>query len=192
MKLFQYFYDQALTWAKHKNAPTFLGGMSFAESVFFPIPPDVMLAPMSLARPNAAWRYALITSIASVIGGICGYWLGWFAFDTWLQPWIASMGYDGKMQTAMGWFEAYGIWVVFLAGFSPIPYKIFTISAGVLQMAFLPFILASVVGRSARFYLVAGLMRWGGAKMEAKLREYIDIIGWSVVALAVVLYLLLR
>ena len=102
------------------------------------------------------------------------------------------MGVSGKLETAMGWFEQYGVWVVFIAGFSPIPYKIFTISAGFLQMAFLPFLIASAVGRGARFYLVAGLMRWGGARMEQELRKYVEVIGWAVIMLAIVAYLLLR
>ena len=192
MKIFQPLYDLALQWAKHRHASKYLVGLSFAESVFFPIPPDVMLAPMSLSQPNKAWTFALITTLASIIGGIAGYFLGYFAFDAWLAPLIESYGYTEKLNTAMGWFEQYGIWVIFIAGFSPIPYKIFTISAGVLQMAFLPFLLASAVGRGARFYMVAGLMRFGGAKMEAKLRQYIEVLGWAVVALAVIAYLLLR
>ena len=92
----------------------------------------------------------------------------------------------------MQWFKDYGVWVVFLAGFSPIPYKIFTVSAGFLQMAFLPFVLASAVGRGARFFLVAALMRWGGAAMEQKLRQYVEVLGWGVVILAIFAYLLLR
>ena len=92
----------------------------------------------------------------------------------------------------MDWFAQYGVWVVFIAGFSPIPYKVFTISAGVLNMAFFPFLLASAVGRGARFFLVAGLMRWGGAAMEAKLRQYVEILGWATVILAIVAYLVLR
>ena len=192
MKLFGPCYDMALRWARHPHAIRYLGGLSFAESVFFPIPPDVMLAPMSLSRPDRAWYFALLTTLASVIGGIAGYALGYFAFDAWLAPVIDSAGYSHKLQTAMQWFGEYGVWVVFLAGFSPIPYKIFTISAGFLQMAFLPFLLASTVGRGARFFMVAGLMKLGGSTMEAKLRQYIEWIGWAVVILAVIAYLLLR
>lgn len=192
MKLFQYCYDKAMVWARHRHAPWYLGGMTFAESVFFPIPPDVMLAPMSLARPDKAWSYALLTTCASVLGGIAGYLLGLLAFESLLQPWIQEMGYQARMDKAVSWFEAYGVWVVFLAGFSPIPYKVFTISAGFLQMAFLPFLLASAVGRAMRFYLVAGLMRWGGARMEARLRDYVEFLGWAMVVLAIVLYLILR
>ncbi|MCG8429262.1 MAG: DedA family protein, partial [Chromatiales bacterium] len=92
--------------------------------------------------------------------------------------------YDKYLQ-ARGWFDAWGFWAIFLAGFSPIPYKIFTISAGVISMAFLPFLVASLVGRGARFFLVAGLMAWGGERMESVLKKYIDRLGWAVVLLTV-------
>lgn len=192
MKLFEPLYDLCLRWARHRHADRYLGGLSFAESMFFPIPPDVMLAPMSLAQPSKAWYFAWLTTITSVLGGLAGYALGYFAFDLWLAPIIAESAYAGKMDTAITWFEQYGVWVVFIAGFSPIPYKIFTISAGVMNMALLPFILASAIGRGTRFFLVAALMRWGGAPMEQKLRDYVEILGWAVVILAVVAYLILR
>ena len=192
MKLFEPMYDMALRWARHRHAVKYLGGLSFAESVFFPIPPDVMLAPMSLSQPDKAWRFAIITTLASIFGGIAGYWLGYFAFDAWLAPIIESWGYTHKIETATQWFADYGVWVVFVAGFSPIPYKVFTTSAGFLQMAFFPFLIASAVGRGARFFLVAGLMRWGGAPMEAKLRQYVEVLGWAVVLMAVAAYLILR
>lgn len=192
MKVFQPCYDLAIRWSRHPHASRYLGGLSFAESMFFPIPPDVMLAPMSLSQPSRAWYFAMLTTLTSVIGGIAGYFLGYFAFEAWLQPAIASAGYQPKLDQAMSWFTDYGVWIVFIAGFSPIPYKVFTISAGFLQMAFLPFVVASMVGRGARFFLVAALMRWGGAAMEAKLRQYVEILGWAVVAIAVVAYLILR
>ncbi|GAA0342280.1 YqaA family protein [Bowmanella denitrificans] len=192
MKIFQYLYDKAMVWSRHKHAPAYLGGMTFAESIFFPVPPDVMLAPMALASPDKAWRYAFLTSVASVLGGIAGYCLGLLAFESLLHPMIVEMGYQHKMDKAVAWFEQYGVWVVFIAGFSPIPYKVFTVSAGFLQMAFLPFVVASTVGRAMRFYLVAGLMRWGGKKMEDKLRDYVETLGWATVVLAIVAYLLLR
>lgn len=192
MKLFQPCYDLALRWAKHRFAERYLAVLSFSESVIFPIPPDVMLAPMALSQPNKAWRFAFITTIASILGGVAGYWLGWFAFDGFIAPMIESMGYQAKMELAIEWFKTYGIWVVFLAGFSPIPYKIFTVSAGFLHMAFIPFLIASAVGRGARFFLVAGLMYWGGPAMENKLREWVEYLGWGVVALAVIAYFALR
>jgi membrane protein YqaA with SNARE-associated domain len=192
VKLFQPCYDLALRWAKHRFAERYLAVLSFSESVVFPIPPDVMLAPMALSQPDKAWRFALITTIASILGGVAGYWLGWFAFDGFIAPVVERMGYQSKLDMAIEWFNTYGVWVLFLAGFSPIPYKIFTVSAGFLHMAFLPFLLASAIGRGARFFLVAGLMYWGGPSMEKKLREWVEYLGWGVVALAVLAYLSLR
>ncbi|WP_374641694.1 YqaA family protein [Hydrogenophaga sp.] len=182
MKLFAPLYERAMQWARHRHAPWYLGGMSFAESSFFPIPPDVMLAPMALARPEKAWLYAWITTLASVAGGVFGYFIGLLAFDA-IEPWLQTSRYWDAYQTATQWFDEWGVVAVFIAGFSPIPYKVFTIAAGALSMALLPFTLASVVGRGARFFLVAGLMRWGGARMEAQLRQHIDRLGWVTVAL---------
>ena len=192
MKIFQPCYDLAIRWSRHKHASRYLGGLSFAESMFFPIPPDVMLAPMSLSQPSRAWYFAMLTTLASVLGGIAGYLLGYFAFEAWIEPLIVSAGYGDKMAQAIGWFKEYGIWVVFLAGFSPIPYKVFTISAGVMQMAIIPFIIASAIGRGARFFLVAALMKWGGAAMEEKLRQYIEILGWIAVVLVIAAYFILK
>ncbi|MBH0028055.1 DedA family protein [Pseudoalteromonas sp. SWN29] len=192
MKLFTKLYDMALVWAKHRHAERYLAAMSFAESVFFPIPPDVMLAPMSLAQPKKAWRFASFATIASVFGGIIGYLLGFWLFEPVVEPLIAQMHWQEKFDIALNWFKDYGVWVVFLAGFSPIPYKVFTIGAGVLQMAFLPFLFASAIGRGARFFLVSALMKWGGAKMEEKLRQYIEILGWGLVILIALAYILLR
>lgn len=188
MKPFSALYDRVLNWSKHPHASRYLVVMSFSESVFFPVPVDVLLAPMTLARPEKAWFYAGITTLASVIGGVFGYLLGYFAFESIVQPMISAAGYTDIYLQVVDWFELYGFWIVFLAGFSPIPYKVFTVSAGALQMAILPFILASVFGRSARFFLVAGLIFWGGEAMEKKLRQSIDLLGWLVVVLLVILY----
>ncbi|MBW8189597.1 DedA family protein [Neiella marina] len=192
MKIFTGMYDWVMTKVKHRHAPTYLAVLSFTESVIFPIPPDVMLAPMSLAQTAKAWRYAMITTIASIIGGAFGYLLGYLLFDPVVMPMLETMGKVDKFNHVVAWFEQYGIWVVFVAGFSPIPYKLFTVSAGLLSMAFLPFMLASAVGRGMRFFLVAALMVWGGEPMERKLRQYVEVLGWLVVAAAVILYLFLR
>ena len=191
MRIFSSLMDKMLEWSKHPKAPWFLGGLSFAESSFFPIPPDVMLAPMVLAKPRSAWRLATITTVASVLGGMAGFAIGMFALDI-IEPVLRDWGKWETYEHARDWFAEWGIWAVFIAGFSPIPYKIFTIAAGAMSMAFVPFVIASAVGRGARFFLVAGLIAWGGPKFEAKLREYIDVIGWSIVALIVVAYVLLR
>lgn len=191
MKLFSKLYERVMRWAEHRHAPRYLAGLSFAESSFFPIPPDVMLAPMALAQPKRAWYFAALTTVTSVLGGIAGYLIGMFAFEL-IEPLLHSAGYWGKYELAQQWFEEWGLWVIFIAGFSPVPYKIFTITAGVISMSFLPFVLASAIGRGARFFLVAGLMVWGGEKMEAALRRYVDLLGWLVVVLLIVGYLLLR
>lgn len=192
MKIFTSLYEWTLKWAEHKLAPKILAVLSFAESVFFPIPPDVLLAPMVLAKPDNAWRYATITTIASVIGGMVGYALGYYMFEPWIVPALESLGYMERFEKVSSWFDEWGVWVVFIAGFSPIPYKLFTVSAGFLQMLFLPFLLASAIGRGMRFFLVAGLIRWGGAPFEKKLKQWVDIIGWGLVILIVVAYFLLR
>ena len=191
MKIFEKLYDTTLKWARHKHAQYYLFILGLSESIFFPIPPDVMLAPMALANRTKAWFYAMLTTVSSVLGGACGYLLGLLAFDTYIEPLIVEWGYSNQLAMAIQWFKEYGIGVVFLAGFSPIPYKIFTISAGFLGMAFIPFMLASTLSRGMRFYLVAGLMFWGGEIMEQKLRKYMDWIGWTTIFLAVLTYLLI-
>ena len=190
MRLFSHLLEMVMGWAEHRHASYYLAGLSFAESSFFPIPPDVMLAPMTLAKPERAWRFALVTTIASVLGGIAGYLIGMFAFEL-VEPLLHRAGYWQRYLDAREWFAVWGVWVVFLAGFSPIPYKIFTITAGVVGMVFLPFIVASFVGRGARFFLVVWLMRMGGSKMEGILKQYIDRIGWLLVIVVVVGYFLL-
>ena len=183
--MFTKLYDNVLRWSRHRLAARYLAALSFAESSFFPIPPDVMLMPMCLARPGRAWYFAALTTLASVLGGMLGYGIGVFALDM-IAPLINEGGrWAGAYGRATQWFEQWGFWAVFLAGFSPIPYKVFTISAGAAAMPFLPFVLASIIGRGGRFFLVAGLLVWGGSKMEQTIRKYVDIIGWLVVALIV-------
>lgn len=192
MKIFSALYDWTLKWAKHKFAPYILAFLSFSESVIFPIPPDVLLAPMVLSKPEKAWRFASLTTVASVLGGVCGYILGYLMFEPWIQPIISELGYQHRLDQVMDWFSQYGVWVVFIAGFSPIPYKLFTVSAGFLHMAFIPFLIASAIGRGMRFFLVAGIIQWGGVAMEEKLRKWVDKIGWTIVIIIVVAYLVFR
>ncbi len=188
MKLFSRLMERVLRWSEHPHATWYLGGLSFAESSFFPVPPDVMLIPMALRRPQCAWTFATIATLASVVGGVFGYFIGLFAIEL-VEPLIHQAGYGEKYLAVRNWFETWGVWVVFLAGFSPIPYKLFTITAGALAMSFLPFVLASLIGRGARFYLVAWLMKTGGARMEAVIHRYIDRLGWILIVAAIVVFL---
>ncbi len=183
--MFKKLYDKALGWARHRHATKYLCALSFAESSFFPIPPDVMLAPMALAKPENAFRFALMTTIFSVLGGMLGYAIGFFMFDT-VALWLQGTHYWDKYLLAENWFKDWGFWAIFVAGFSPIPYKVFTIAAGALHMFFLPFVLASFIGRGARFFLVALLLAAGGEKLESRLRQYMDVLGWTVVALVII------
>lgn len=192
MRIFGALYDKVLGWARHRRAPWYLGGLSVAESSFFPIPPDVMLAPMVLARPERAWFLAGLTTLASVVGGVIGYFIGMFAFHL-VEPLLHRFGYWDAYLLGREWFERWGFLViVFIGGFSPVPYKIFTITAGAVAMALMPFVVGSLIGRGMRFFLVAALMRWGGPRFEPYLRRYVDIIGWTVVAALIVLYFVLR
>lgn len=186
--LFSSLYDRALVWAGHRHAPRYLVALSVAEATVFPVPPDVMLAPMVLANRRAAWKLALYTTLASVCGGLIGYLIGYLAIGA-VHSWIVSAGYEGAYDQAVEYFGRYGVWFVIVAGFSPIPYKIITIAAGALGMPVLGFVLGSVVGRGARFFLVAGLIWLGGERMAAHLRRYVDLIGWIVVVLLVIVLL---
>ncbi len=185
MNIFGALYDRVIGWSTHRHATRYLGVLSFAESSFFPIPPDVMLAPMCLAQPERAFRLATLTTLTSVAGGIAGYLLGWLALSS-IEPVLVDAGYGDGYERVQGWFATYGVATVLIAGFSPIPYKLFTITAGALSMNFPLFVLASLVGRGGRFFLVASLLHYGGPRYADSLRKHIDRIGWAFVALVTV------
>ncbi len=180
MSVFSALYDRALSWAAHPHAERYLAGLSFAESSFFPIPPDVMLAPMTLAQPERGWRFAFLTTVASVTGGIAGYAIGWWGLDA-IEPLLRSLGYWDSYIRSTEWFETWGFLAVLAAGFTPIPYKIFTIAAGALHLLLPVFVVASLVGRGGRFFLVAGLVVWGGEPMQRRLRQHVDTLGWLLI-----------
>jgi|TARA_R110002096_G_scaffold61468_11_gene152827 membrane protein YqaA with SNARE-associated domain len=183
--LFKRLYQRVLTAAEHPKANRLLVLLSFAESSFFPIPPDVLLAPMCLAKPAKVWYLAMLTTVGSVAGGVFGYFIGLFAFEL-VQPLIELMHYEAKFDLVKVWFADWGFWAILIAGFSPIPYKLFTIAAGLLAMAFLPFVLASLIGRGARFYLLAFLVSLGGEGLRHKINDYIETIGWTVTGLLII------
>jgi membrane protein YqaA with SNARE-associated domain len=185
MKLFEPIYERVLLWSRHRHAERYLAAMSFAESSFFPIPVDVMLAPMVLATRDRWIRLAATATVFSVLGGVAGYAIGYGLFDT-IEPWLKESHYWDAYLTSRSWFDEYGVWVVFVAGFSPIPYKVFTIAAGVAVLSLPGFIIASLIGRAGRFFLVAGLVRAGGQRFEDSLQKYVERIGWAVVVLVAV------
>lgn len=183
--MFQKLYDKTLRWSRHRHATRYLGFVSFADSSFFPITPLVMLVPMVLAQRDKAFRFALLTTVMSALGAILGYSIGYFLFEA-IAPWLQTTHYWNDYLAAKTEVDKWGIWAVLIGGFLPIPYKIFTITAGSLNMALLPFLLVSTLGRGGRFFLVAYLLKFGGKKLETKLRDYINKIGWLVVVLIVV------
>jgi len=179
--VFERLYFSVIRIAAQRQAPWYLALLSLLESFILPFPPpDVMLAPMSLAKPGSAMRFATITLIASVCGGLIGYAIGAFLFDL-VQPLLINWGYQTHFDTVTRWFEQWGFWAVLIAGFSPVPYKLFTLSAGVLSLALLPFIIASIIGRGLRFFLLAWCLSKFGPAIEARLVQYIERIGWAVV-----------
>ncbi len=169
-------------WSAHRHAPYYLAGVSFIESSFFPIPPDVMLISMGLVKPKSAWRNALIATLSSVLGGILGYLIGVYCIE-FLLPYIEASAYATSYHTIHTWFVDRGVWMVILAGFTPLPYKVFTVTAGAMHMAFMPFIIGSIIGRGLRFFLVCGILYFAGEGIEKKLRRFIDYIGWSMIVL---------
>lgn len=191
LRLFGPLYDRVLRWSAHPHAPRYLAAMSFAESSFFPVPPDVMLVPMAVARPERSLWFALLTTLASVCGAVLGYAIGHFALET-LMPFIQQAGLGAEYHEAVHWFDEWGLWVVLLAGFTPLPYKVFTIAAGALSLALVPFLVGSLIGRGARFLLVALVAGTVGPRVEPMVRRSIEWLGWSVLGLALVAWAVFR
>jgi membrane protein YqaA with SNARE-associated domain len=189
--MFLRLYDRVLALSSHHRAPSILAVLSFTESSVFPIPPDVMLIPMCLAKQARSWFYASLCTLFSVLGGIAGYLIGKLACG-WIEPWLMDSHYAGAFTGAVNAFETYGFWYILLVGFTPIPYKVFTISAGVVGMPFLAFVGGSVVGRGGRFFLVAALIRLGGEALATRMRKYIDLIGWLTIILALIIFAVLK
>lgn len=163
-------YDWMMRLAASDKAPSALFWVSFVESSFFPIPPDVMLIPMCLARRDKAWWYALIATVGSVLGGILGYAIGYFFYEALGEPILRFYGKAEKFNEFRQLFNDYGVWIIIIKGMTPIPYKLITIAAGLSHMALLPFMGASIIARAMRFLLVAGLLYFFGAPI----RDFIE------------------
>ena len=163
-------YDRVLALAGSRHAPLWLAVIAFAESSFFPVPPDALLVPMALARPERAWRLALICTVASVLGGILGYAIGYALFDVLAAPLLRAYGYEAAFARFKDTYAEWGLWVILIKGVTPIPYKIVTIASGAASFNFPLFVAASVVTRGARFFLVAALLHFYGEQV----RDFIE------------------
>ncbi len=169
-------YDRVMALAAHRFALWWLMLVSFIESSVFPIPPDVMLVPMVLAKRAKAWFYAAMTTLSSVLGGAVGYAIGFFFFELVGQPILEFYGKSDKFAEFAAGYNAYGAWIVLVAGITPFPYKVITIASGVTGLNFLVFMLASVVARGFRFYLVAALLYWFGPPIRSFIERRLGLV----------------
>ncbi len=176
--LFPRSYDAIMLWAKSKYAVSILSTVSFVESFIFPIPPDLLLIPLSISNPRKAYYFAMLTTIFSVLGGVIGYLIGIYFADLFLST-LGWMFDEKSVETTTEWMAEWGVMVVLISGFSPIPYKIFTVASGVTGLTFIPFLIASFLGRGMRFFLIGFIISKGGDNLEKKLRKYSEIIGWT-------------
>lgn len=184
-------YDWTMKWARHPKAEWALFGIAFAESSFFPVPPDVLLIAMAVALPSRALRYAGVTALGSLAGGIAGYAIGAFVFSAIGQP-IVEFYHAESLISAIGLkYEAYAFWTVFTAAFTPIPYKVITISAGFFHISFIQFMIASILGRSLRFFIVAGLIYQYGERITAFIEKYFNILSFAFTVILIGGYILI-
>jgi len=174
--LTQKIYDYTLNLAAKKNALTWLFAISFIESSFFPIPPDIMIIPMVLATPKAAYKIAGIALIASVLGGYFGYAIGVFGFEVIAKPLLNFYGYMDNFIKFENYYHEYGAWIVFGAGITPFPYKIITIASGVVHLDLVIFTIASILARGIRFYLIAWLLKRYGEPMKSFIEKNLNIL----------------
>jgi membrane protein YqaA with SNARE-associated domain len=169
-------YDRVLLLAASPLAPFWLAAIAFAESSFFPVPPDLLLVPMALARPERAFRYAAICTVASVVGGMLGYLIGYALFDVLAQPLLHFYHYEDAFAAFQARFREYGVTIILVKGLTPIPYKIVTIASGAARMDFALFVAASVVTRGARFFLIALLLRLFGERVRGFIEERLPLV----------------
>ena len=176
--LFTRVYDAIMLWAKSKHAVSILSTVSFVESFIFPIPPDLLLIPLSISNPRKAYYFSMLATIFSVFGGVIGYLIGIYFADLFLST-LGWMFDEKSIEITIKWMAEWGVMVVLISGFSPIPYKIFTIASGVTGLAFIPFLIASFLGRGMRFFLIGFIVSKGGDNLEKKLRKYSGVFGWT-------------
>ena len=183
--MFRRLYDRVLQWAGHRHALPALGVVSFLESSVFPIPPDVMLIPMVLANRQRAFTIALVCTVASVLGGLLGYAIGYWFIET-AGAWvIRTYGLEGGWAEFRAGFERWGIWIILIKGLTPIPYKLVTIACGAAHFDLVTFVWASMLTRGLRFYIVATLLWRYGEPIRAFIEKRLDVLAWSFLAVLV-------
>ncbi|WP_417769324.1 YqaA family protein [Stappia sp.] len=169
-------YDWTMSLASGPRAPVALGAVSFAESSFFPIPPDILLIPMVIARRARAFSYALLCTVTSVLGGALGYAIGALLFVQLARPILGFYGYLDKFEAFSANFNEYGAWIVFIAGITPFPYKVITIASGATDLNLLVFMVASVLARGLRFFAVAGLLYLFGPPIRHFIEQRLGLV----------------
>ena len=172
--------DWVIGWAQSPGGTTALFIIAFAESSFFPVPPDVLLIAMAILRPQEALILALICAVGSLTGGIFGYFLGWLGG----RPLLHRVFSEEKIAMVKHAYEKWEVWAIAVAGFTPVPYKVFTLSAGTFEIPFKPFVVVSAISRSARFFLVAGAIYLWGEEVKFLLEKYFN---WFTLAFMVLL-----
>ncbi len=178
-------YDWVLAYSARPSAPWALAIVAFAESSIFPVPPDVLQVPMSLARPDKAWRYALIATVASVLGGLVGYAIGALLYDS-LGLWLINLyGYGQKVDAFRAAYAHYGHWVILLKGLTPIPYKLVTITSGFADYSLFWFVVLSVITRGARFFLLAALLHYFGPAARDFIERRLGLVTLGLLAIVV-------
>jgi membrane protein YqaA with SNARE-associated domain len=182
--MFRRLYDWMMRLAAHRHALRSLAVISFAESSFFPIPPDVMVIPMVLARRDQAWRIAAVAAGASVLGGMAGYAIGYFLWDSVGRPVADFYHITAAVEDYRARFHGFAAPIILVQGLTPVPFKLVAIASGLAHVNFATFVLCAAVTRSARFFLVAGLIKRYGAPMQAFIEARMALIGWAVIALA--------
>lgn len=178
-------YDWVIRMSEHPRALWTLAGVSFAESSFFPIPPDLMLIPMVIAQRAKAWLIAGVCTISSVAGGILGYAIGFFLLET-VGKWILALyGKSEGLAEFQHWYADWGLWVILIKGLTPIPYKLVTIASGAAHFDFMTFVAASIVTRGGRFYLVAGILYSIGQPARVFVEKHLTAVTTALAAIIV-------
>jgi len=189
---FRKMYDWTVHWSGTPQAPYALLGVAFIESSFFPIPPDILLIAMVISQPKQWFRNALICTLGSVLGAILGYFIGWALFESIGKMIVQFYHLEKHVETVGHLYSDNAFWAVFTAAFTPIPYKVFTIAAGLFKISIPILIVASIFGRAGRFFLVAGLLRLFGAKINGFIQKYFDILSIVFVVLLIGSYFLIK